>query len=265
MHFIDPPPAALSTHDGIASVAHGRPVSATLQLAPDFHRQHLWKPLAAFAALSFLLMGLHGDQWLADVLYALEGHAWSLQSSHVTQDLLHAGGRQFAKYAWISVLLVFLVSLQQRNLSAWRRPLAYLLASTLLATVLVGVMKRWTHMDCPWDLLRYGGGKAYYGLFTQRPAGVRSSGCFPAGHASAGYAWVALYFFLLSTRPRLRSWGLGVGIGLGLLFGIAQQLRGAHFLSHDLWALMISWLSALGLYCVMLAPRQRMSTGRAPA
>jgi membrane-associated PAP2 superfamily phosphatase len=223
-------------------------------LASSFNQQHLWRPLAASMTLSFVLMGLHGDQWLADALYAVQGHAWRLQSGYVTQDLLHAGGRQAVKYAWFGVLLAWLVSLKYPRLATWCRPLAYLLLSTLLAMLLVGALKRLTHMDCPWDLARYGGGKAYYGLFAPRPAGLPGSGCFPAGHASAGYAWVALYFFLLSTRPALRWWGLGTGLCLGLVFGTAQQLRGAHFLSHDVWALMASWLTALVLYRVMLWP-----------
>ena len=42
---------------------------------------------------------------------------------------------------------------------------------------------------------------------------------------------------------------------IGLVFGIAQQLRGAHFLSHDLWALMVCWLVALSLHRLMLVPR----------
>ena len=125
------------------------------------------------------------------------------------------------------------------------------------ATALVAAMKRGTHMDCPWDLLRYGGEKAYYGLFTRRPPGLGGAGCFPAGHASAGYAWVALYFFLLATRPRWRWWGLGLPLASGLVFGIAQQLRGAHFLSHDVWSLMLCWLVALSLYRLMLVPRMR--------
>jgi membrane-associated PAP2 superfamily phosphatase len=33
-------------------------------------------------------------------------------------------------------------------------------------------------------------------------------------------------------------------------FGIAQQFRGAHFLSHDLWTAMICWTVAFGLYRV---------------
>lgn len=226
-------------------------------LGTRFHRQHLWLPVTAFVGLSILLMGLHGDQWLADRVYAVEGHAWALQSDYVIQDVFHAGGRQASKVGWYVVLLFFAASLLMRPMARWRRPLLYLLLSTLLATALVGWMKRWTHMDCPWDLVRYGGQKAYYGLFAQRPLGLGSAGCFPAGHASAGYAWVALYFFFRATSPGWKWWGFGFALGLGMTFGIAQQLRGAHFLSHDVWALMICWLTALALYRLMLAPFPR--------
>ena len=194
---------------------------------------------------------------LADGIYAAGGHAWALQSSPLVQGVIHEGGRQASKWAWYAVAVCLLVALAHRPLWSWRMPLAYLLLSTLLSTALVAAMKRGTHMDCPWDLLRYGGEKAYYGLFARRPVGMGSAGCFPAGHASAGYAWVALYFFFLATRPQWRWWGLACALVAGLVFGIAQQLRGAHFLSHDLWALMLCWLVALSLHRLMLVPRLR--------
>ena len=235
-----------------------RPARLRRLFAVDsFHQQHLWWPLVAFTIASLLLMGLGLDQWLADRIYVLGGHAWALQSSHVTEVLIHEGGRQLSQFVWVGVALCLLLALVHKSGSQWRRPLTYLLLSTLLATALVGIMKRATHMDCPWDLLRYGGEKAYYGLFTRRPPGLGGAGCFPAGHASAGYAWVALYFFLLATRPRWRWWGLGLPLASGLVFGIAQQLRGAHFLSHDVWSLMLCWLVALSLYRLMLVPRMR--------
>ena len=222
-----------------------------------FYQQHLWLPLTAFAALSVMLMGLGADQWLADRIYVAGGHAWTLQSNPLVEGIIHEGGRQASKWAWIAVAVCLLLALASRTFASWRMPLTYLLLSTLLATLLVAVLKRGTHMDCPWDLLRYGGEKVYYGLFSRRLAGMGSADCFPAGHASAGYAWVALYFFFLATRPRWRWWGLGAAMVLGMVFGIAQQLRGAHFLSHDLWTLMLCWLVALSLHRVMLVPRMR--------
>lgn len=224
---------------------------------PRFNRLHLWLPLIAFVAASFVLMILHGDQWLADRIYAMQGHAWALRSAHVTEDLLHEMGRRLSRNAWITMALVALGSLFIPRMSPWRRPLVYLLLATLLSAGLVSLLKRYSNMDCPWDLLRYGGDKAYYGLFVHRPAILGHAACFPAGHASAGYSWFALYFFLLATRPALRWWGLCFALGLGLVFGIAQQLRGAHFLSHDVWTMMICWLTALVLYRLILLRRPR--------
>lgn len=37
---------------------------------------------------------------------------------------------------------------------------------------------------------------------------------------------------------------LALPLTLGLVFGIGQQLRGAHFLSHDLWTAWLCWLCA---------------------
>lgn len=250
-------PSSLFSSRPVWAAGHGPlgGVHRSRRLACSFYATHVWMPAIAFAAVSVVLMGLHGDFWLADRLYAMEGHAWALQSGYVTQDLLHAGGRQASKYAWLGLLLILVASLFVPAAKPWRRPLVYLLLATLLSTAAVGMLKRWSNMDCPWDLLRYGGTHNYYGLFTQRPPAMGQGRCFPAGHASAGYAWVALYFFFAAARPRWRWWGLGVGLAMGLVFGIAQQLRGAHFLSHDLWALMICWLLALTLSQLLLAER----------
>src|SRR3546814_5297107 len=93
-------------------------------------------------------------------------------------------------------------------------------------------MKSWTHVDCPWDLVGFGGTRSYHDLLAALPAHVPHGLCFPAGHARAGYAWVALFFFFGRTRPQWRWKGLAAGLCAGLVFGVSQQLRGAHFASH---------------------------------
>ncbi len=263
MQSLNPSPFPRSRLAIGAGALGGNPAREWTSAGSRFYFNHLWAPLAVFGCLSLLLIVLHGDLWLADRLYAMEGHAWSLQTGYVTQDLLHAAGRQASKDLWFTLALMVAISLLLPQWRQWRRPLLYLLLATALSTAAVGLLKRWTNMDCPWDLLRYGGDKNYYSLFMHRPSILGHAKCFPAGHASAGYAWVALYFFFLSTHPRWRWWGLGFALGLGAMFGVAQQLRGAHFLSHDVWALMICWLIALALYLPMLGQRRIALPARA--
>lgn len=214
---------------------------------PAFLAAH-WAPALVLAALAGLMMGTQGDQWLADRVYAWQGHHWAWRSSLVAERIVHLRGRDLSTVAWLGVLAAWMVARVRAGLSQWRTPLAGLLVSSLLATAVVAWIKSWSNMDCPWDLTRYGGAHEYIGLISLRPAGMPRATCFPAGHASAGYAWMALYFFLLATRPRWRWLGLAVGVSLGVLFGATQQLRGAHFLSHDLWTAAICWACALGGY-----------------
>lgn len=207
---------------------------------------HLCLPLALLLVVNAWLAAGGGDMAFADLLYRLEGGRWALQDAWITEHLIHRVGK------WLSILAgltVAIAAIRAWRIPAhpWRRPLLVLLLSVAVSTALVSLLKHLTAMDCPWDLARYGGERAFYGLFESRQ-GVRASGCFPAGHASAGYAWVALYFFALATRPQWRWIGLAIGLGAGLVFGFSQQLRGAHFLSHDLWSLAVCWLVALGLF-----------------
>lgn len=211
-----------------------------------FIRTHLGWPLLAFIGLNLILLGLGGDQWFADRLYAVQGHAWRLQHGFITESLVHVGGKRLSVLAWLAVGGAWAASFACAPLRQWRTPLWQLALSVLLATSAVALLKGWTNVDCPWDLVRYGGSRHYLGLFEHRPANYPVARCFPAGHASAGYAWVALYFFFRSTRPSLRGLGLATGLVLGLVFGFSQQLRGAHFLSHDLFTLAICWSIPLG-------------------
>lgn len=238
-HATRPMPASFPSPATVALPAAARP--------SRFLRRHLWWPLAGALAASTVLMGFGLDQHLADLLYSAEGGQWLLKDHWLTTSVIHHDGKLLSTIAALAVLAAGLFAPRGTRLRAWRRPLLVLAASIALATVLVSVLKSLTGMDCPWDLARYGGHRPFVGLFESRH-GLAASGCFPAGHASAGYAWVALYFFALAVRPRWRWAGLAVGLGAGLVFGISQQLRGAHFLSHDLWTLMACWCSALALH-----------------
>ncbi len=221
-----------------------------------FLRRHLLLPLAVLFLASVALMAGNGDQWLADLLYRAEGGQWALRDAWWTSHVLHRGGKHLSTLAAVLALLAVLRSCIDARWKPLRRPLLYLLLAMALSTGLVSLLKTWTQMDCPWDLQRYGGANAFIGLFEARPAALGRTACYPAGHASAGYGWVALYFFALRVRPQWRWLALGLALSAGLAFGFAQQLRGAHFLSHDVATLAVSWTVAVLLYVVMFpAPK----------
>lgn len=209
---------------------------------------HAWLPLGGLALLLAMDRAWGLDLRLADALYAWQGHHWALKDAFTTEVVIHRIGRTLSLAGWCAAACAWAWCVRQPQVRAWRTPLAYLVLAVLLSTLLVAWVKAWSNMDCPWDLARYGGIRPFISLFDIRPLGLERGRCFPAAHAGAGYAWVALYYFLCVVRPAWRFRGLALGLGTGVLFGVSQQLRGAHFLSHDLWTLVICWTTCTALY-----------------
>lgn len=117
------------------------------------------------------------------------------------------------------------------------------LAVTVLASVLaVSLIKTRSQTSCPWDLQAFGGIARYVSHWQW---GVDDGGpgkCFPAGHASAAFAYVGGWFVFRRCGAPAVAWRwLAIALLAGLALGIGQQMRGAHYMSHTLWTAWICW------------------------
>jgi membrane-associated PAP2 superfamily phosphatase len=216
----------------------------------SFLNRHLWFPLLAFIVVALVLELSTFDLWLADRFYALSGSSWSLREAWFTQVLIHDGGRLLVALLAGTVATAAVASLFAPRLARWRRGLWYVLGAALLSALCINLLKAFTHVACPWDLFRYGGALPYLHNFAPRYTSLSEGACFPAGHASAAYAWLGAYYVAREYAPQWKGAVLTGVLGMGLLFGFSQQLRGAHFISHDLWTLGICWGLATVLYLV---------------
>ncbi|MBB1472969.1 phosphatase PAP2 family protein [Luteimonas sp. MC1782] len=203
-----------------------------------------WALLPAVLAIAARQTAL--DTVLADALFAWEGQRWALRDDAIARGLLHDGGALACRLAWVAVVLAWLATYAVAALRPHRQRLGRLALSVLAAATLLATLKQVTAVHCPWDLVRYGGGAL---------PGDGGGACFPAGHAGAGYAWLALAFS--ATTPAGRRAGLAIGAVVGLVFGVDQQLRGAHFLSHDLWAAALCWAVAVAVAALWPTPAER--------
>jgi membrane-associated PAP2 superfamily phosphatase len=64
--------------------------------------------------------------------------------------------------------------------------------------------------------------------------------CFPAAHASGGFALLALFFLFESPRNRARA--VRVGLMAGWTMGAYKMAIGDHFLSHTVVSMLLAWL-----------------------
>lgn len=160
---------------------------------------------------------------------------------------MHQGGRLLA---WVGVLLLSLGLWWPRGFLrrlSWSARLQLVL-SCWLAVLTVSLLKGASATSCPWDLREFGGVAQYLPHWAGFWRGDGGGGhCFPAGHASSGFAFVGGYFALRHEAPELARRWLLAAVAAGLLLGLGQQLRGAHFMSHTLWSGALCWLSAWAL------------------
>lgn len=223
-----------------------------------FWWQHLRVPLAAFLIAASAFATSSADVAIADTLFFdasrmqwLGAHSWWIN------EFLHTGGRWLIRGLVGAALVLWVSAHAKGELRTLRRPTAYFTISVVLSVGCIGLLKVLTRIDCPWDLQHFGGRFAYTGLLealrsdllgTATQASEHRAACFPAAHASSGYALLALYFVLRERSRRLARLGLACGLCLGCIFGLAQQSRGAHFASHDLWSAFLVWTISLSLY-----------------
>jgi membrane-associated PAP2 superfamily phosphatase len=208
----------------------------------------------AFLVFATLVIEAAGvDAYLADFFYEMEDNQWRLKNAWVTSVLIHKGGKNISILFLIIAISLWVASYKFSSFNTWKYPLHYLMVASLLGVLLVGAGKALGNVSCPWDFSRYGGSLEYISLLEQ--LWVRNGRhCFPAGHASSGFAWVSLYFFGRHFHSIWRWSGLVLALCLGVIFGVSQQLRGAHFISHDLWSFGTCWMASLICYYKLLKP-----------
>lgn len=188
------------------------------------------------------------DIWLEDD-YAVaggfvgDGNWWLEVFSH-----------QWVKWAVIFLaLLVWLRVLVGLFKPRWqvhqRRWLAVALAM-MLAPAAVGVLKHFSDSHCPWDVQRYGGTAPYVKLLERTPV-AEPGRCFPAGHATSGFALFGFALFWRGRNQRLSNLVWGLAFTTGFVLGWGQQMRGAHFLSHTLWSAWVCWAVCLLLFAAL--------------
>lgn len=201
-----------------------------------------------FAVLA--LVGIYMYQLdfaIADTIYSLT-NSWYYQEQWFTSVFMH----QYMKYALILLYLIFILKFFLRDKSTEDEFQRYgkivLLVTLLFGTFTVSYLKHILQVDCPWALIQYGGDKPYFSLFSYGQAYLPSSHCFPAGHASSAFTWLSLYFYVAIYQPKYRFKILLAVLVMGFILGLGQQFRGAHFISHDVWSMLVCLIVNVIIY-----------------
>ncbi|WP_409169936.1 phosphatase PAP2 family protein [Variovorax sp. H27-G14] len=179
-----------------------------------------------------------------------------LRSNPFMVHVMHEGARNLS---WVLVIGLFVTirwpfGFLRRLTTGGRAQLAL----TVLASVIaVSMLKHASQTSCPWDLQEFGGAARYVSHWSWGVNDGGPGGCFPAGHASAAFAYVGGYFVLRRVSARAAAVWLGVAVVAGFVLGVSQQLRGAHYMSHTLWTAWVCWVVgfAIDVLVTRFSPR----------
>lgn len=197
-----------------------------------------WVTLLCLLASDFSGADMGIMQILAD------SNGFKLRDNWWLETILHTRAKQLAiVFYLVLVVMVWWPSKVLRQRSRWQR--SEIVVGITLALITISTLKSLSLTSCPWELQAFGGQATHVSHWLYLTADGGSGRCFPGGHVSSAFAFLALALpWLASDSASQRQTGLRIlliVLGTGLLLGITQTLRGAHFPSHTLWTGFICW------------------------
>ena len=222
---------------------------------------HFFMPLALGMLMAFVYPYTGLDALLIAPYYDGHALAFPLKQDGFLGNVMHQGLKDLVIAFSLIVLGLYLygvklgLAIERHQIKkhwcrTYQQPLLWIFLAMVISTATISILKHLSIHDCPWNLLEYGGTQPLVALFASLPAGVKPGHCFPGGHASAGFALMAIYFAFRDSAPKYANIGLMLGLLLGFAMGWAQMMRGAHFMSHNLWTAWLVWMTLLVQYLI---------------
>ena len=195
------------------------------------------------------------DLWIQDRLYDFGRGEWLVdQNSFWPKLIFYQVIKLPLVVLGLGALILFMHTFHHSRYRHNRFIYLYLFLCLAIVPLIASSMKYVTNTYCPWDISRYGGDQPYVKVLDAYPADYRETDsqprCFPAGHASGGFALFAFFFIVQGRRRKIMA--LVGTLGVGWTMGIYQMLKGAHFFSHNLATMILAWILCQVIYYLLV-------------
>lgn len=216
--------------------------------------------------IKLVLIGCFLGYILADYFFKIDDQiqllffkngAWLLIDEHdLWRRVFYNGIKDLIYIACGISLIYFFIRFKKLSSESKARFLLVFFCMSFIPLSAV-MLKGLTRVDCPYDLQDYQilqpkivkkkhrptvnlDGTCHAFRPCQQPWQERKGRCFPAGHASGGFALIS--FRLLARRKKIYQRLTALGIFVGMIMGTYQMIRGAHFFGHTFTTMVISFM-----------------------
>lgn len=187
------------------------------------------------------------DEYMQDYFFDAQTQSWMLDKKlQPYKFLFYNGIKNAIILVGVGILIFYIYAKKRGKFKTYQKGLLIVILSSILVPVVVGGLKKSTNMPCPHAQVRYGGkvnATAVWERYTDTNRPDDHKECWPAGHASGGFALLSLFFLLKSRRNK--SIIILVGLTVGWSMGVYKMIVGDHFFSHTAITMILAWLLIL--------------------
>lgn len=187
------------------------------------------------------------DRAVQDLFFDLSTHQWIVDRNDRMLNLIFYSGIKKVLILFAVSILIALVFFSKKTIvQHYKKGLLIVLLSAIFVPSVVGGLKALTNTPCPKNIKHYGGNYPDVTVFDTYPKAFKQKSkirCWPAGHASGGFALLSLFF--LFKRDSNRKKAIIFALVIGWSMGMYKMLIGDHFLSHTLITMILAWIIIL--------------------
>lgn len=187
------------------------------------------------------------DIIIQDWFYSFKDSIWIVdEKNQILSIIFYVGAKRLVAVFGILILISLVFFRNKEIVKEYKTGLIIVLLSLIIVPSITGGLKAITNMPCPNQEIRYGGiypktklWESYPNTFIQ-PSKVK---CYPAGHASGGFALLSLYF--LFKKPRNKKLAVIGALAIGWAMGLYKMMVGDHFMGHTVTTMLVAWIFIL--------------------
>lgn len=187
------------------------------------------------------------DIYIQSFFYNFESKTWLIDKNEPILKFFLYDGLKNLLLLFGGLIFLSLIFLRKKSfIQEYKKGLIIVLLSAIFVPLIIGSLKAISNTPCPCNIVYFNGTYPDIKVFDSYPKEfiqTSKAKCWPAGHASGGFALMALFF--LFKKPVNQKLALSGALIVGWSMGTYKMLLGDHFLSHTIITMLMAWLIIL--------------------
>lgn len=212
-----------------------------------FLNKQLFASVVSLISIIILFELTNLDWFVQDFFYNFTQQEWLLDKNNgVLKFIFYIGIKKVLIIFGVAILISVIFLRKTSIVQKYQRGLILVFISLLIIPAVVAGLKAISNTPCPKSIERYNGSYPNVKVFDNYPKSFKQKHkirCWPAGHASGGFALLSLFFLFKTPKNKKRA--LIFAIFIGWSMGLYKMFIGDHFLSHTIISMILAWIIVL--------------------